>query len=96
MTFDVGFELISFLCVTSECWSRVDLVVALDASQTAGYDGFQKMLDFVRQVTSLIDIGSGSCRLALLSYASTVNFWFHLGDYRDYSDVIDAISIDYT
>jgi hypothetical protein len=78
------------------CRTRIDLVVALDASQTAGFDGFQKMLDFVRQVASFIDISSGSGRLALLSYASTVKFWFHVGDHSNYLEVLDAISIDYT
>jgi len=45
------------------CRSRLDLVIALDASFRVSYVGFQKMLDFVRRVASMINIVPGDGRL---------------------------------
>ena len=77
------------------CRSRVDLVVALDASFRSGPVAFQKMLDFVRRLASMIDVGPGNGRMALLSFSDYVDFRFHLDDFSSFYDVSNAISMDY-
>lgn len=79
------------------CRSRLDLVVAVDASSSVdGSLGFQRMLDLVRLTASMIGISpAGGGRLALLSFADTVDFRFHLDKLSSFLDVADAIGMDY-
>ena len=71
------------------------MVFAVDASSSVGEDGFQQTLDFVRDVTSSLDVDSGNSRVALLSFSDAVDMRFRLDEYSSYAALSNAISMHY-
>lgn len=70
-----------------------DVAFVLDASGSIGQPNFQRAVDFI---TSLVlSLGSDS-RVALLTFSDSVSVRFRLGDFRDRTSLLDAVSLYYT
>jgi len=95
VSFAMKLILIRFVCCRVACRSRLDVVIAVDASSSVGEENFQRTLDFVRDVVSSLDVDSGNSRVSVLSFSDAVDMRFHLDEYTTYNDLANAISMHY-
>ncbi|XP_069108495.1 cartilage matrix protein-like [Argopecten irradians] len=70
---------------------RQDIVFILDTSTSVGVRNFRKMLNFTKEFLQTADIDSGSVRVGLITYSSSVTIQFHLNTFSSKKDVFSAI-----
>jgi len=75
------------------CREGVDLAIVLDESNYLDPKNVQRELDFIFDlVLDATSLDAGHSRVALVTYASTANVQFYLGNFTDRRRVLDAIS----
>ncbi|KAJ8319985.1 hypothetical protein KUTeg_001572 [Tegillarca granosa] len=88
-------QIFSAICpVSTPSPSGYDLVVVLDSS--VNRETFQWMTDFVKSLTSQLNIDGGDFRVGVMRYSSTADVQFNLKDYTTQAEMAPAIDvIDY-
>lgn len=77
------------------CRQVADVVFLVDASGSYGPDNFQKQMNFVREIVSGMNLGSGANRFSLTAFSNNASVIFHLGDFDTKQKIMDAMSINY-
>jgi len=79
-----------------EC-DAVDVVLALDTSDSFGKRNFYKVLDFTKDIISNLNIDGAAprSRVGLETFSNQVSVKFHLNAYSKVADVRSAISYPY-
>ncbi len=81
--------------IISGCREPSDLVLALDASTSIGYDQYTYLLGFARHFATVLNIGPSKTRLGIETYADSALARFQLNTYSSKTDVINAISFPF-
>ena len=71
---------------------QLDIVFVLDESGSIGSTEFTQMKTFLSKLVGRLDIDSGSTRVGLVTYATTVRTRFNLNAYTTVASVQSAIS----
>ena len=79
----------------SDCFNKVDLVVAMDESGSIDRVNYYIMQDFVRDVIYGIGVSTGS-RVGVLTYSTDANIRFNLKAYNTTDEVLNAMNFPYT
>jgi collagen type VI alpha len=80
-----------------ECYKQVDVVFMIDASGSIERVDFERILNFVRDLASRLDIDTGRARVGALTFADGANLIFHLNTFSTTSEVVRSIQgITYT
>jgi len=74
------------------CVERADLVFVVDNSATISASKYSKLLDFLVNVVSLLDVDGGKVRVAVITYSDRPTISFTLSTYRTRLQVAKAIS----
>ena len=77
----------------SECFSRVDFVIMLDSSGSINREDFERVLNFIRQLSSRLDVDSGLARIALVTFSTQSTVIFDLDDFTRNTDISRAIQV---
>ena len=72
------------------CDKKIDLVFAIDASGSIEEPDFQRILNFVRDLVSQLEVDSRKARVGFVVYSDNPKLIFHL----DAHDTIQAMSRD--
>ena len=81
----------------SGCHEGSDTVFVLDSSGSVGFDNFNTIKNFVKQLIVDLDIEGGAARIGLVTYSSSVQTRFKLNTYSTRTDILDNIdNITYT
>ncbi|ELT90639.1 hypothetical protein CAPTEDRAFT_47260, partial [Capitella teleta] len=81
----------------SACSKVVDVVFVLDASGSIPEDDFQRILNFVRDLASRLDVESKNARVAVVTFSDNPEAVFYLNSYDQTADITLAIQgIEYT
>ncbi len=70
----------------------MDVVFILDSSGSVTKQKFLKILNFIREIASRLDVDSGNARVGMITFSDKVYPRFTLGDYSRSSDVESVIS----
>jgi len=70
----------------------LDIVFVLDESGSIGSTEFAQVKTFLQKLVGRLDIDSGSTRVGLVTYATTVRTRFDLNDHTTVASVQSAIS----
>ena len=76
----------------SGCNTKVDVTFLLDSSDNVGKDNFQKQLAFVKDSVSKMNIAPDKVQASVVTYSTGVDNQFYLNQYRNKSDVQNAIA----
>ncbi|KAL5006010.1 hypothetical protein ScPMuIL_017168 [Solemya velum] len=76
---------------TQVCSSKADVVFVIDSSTSVGEQNFRKVLDFSVEVLKLADIDLGNVRVAFITYSTSAQIHFHLGELQTKSEITAAI-----
>ncbi len=78
------------------CTTKLDLGFILDGSDSIGETNFQKIKDFVKDLTDHFEVSQGYTRVSVMSYASssTIHFSFsqQFATRQDLHSAVDGIS----
>lgn len=75
----------------SHCISQADVILVLDSSSSVKFNDFQLMKSFAADIVSSYNIRENGVRVALVAYSKEVDPRFHLNDYYNLEDILDAI-----
>lgn len=67
--------------ILSACSKVVDVVFVLDASGSIPEDDFQRILNFVRDLASRLDVESKNARVAVVTFSDNPEAVFYLNSY---------------
>ncbi|XP_053401477.1 uncharacterized protein LOC123550590 isoform X2 [Mercenaria mercenaria] len=76
---------------TKTCAAKADIVFILDSSGSIGQSNYNKMLSFVRDVSSKFDIGPDKVRIGTEIFSDRTYIQFNLNKYNDGASVDKAI-----
>lgn len=68
-----------------------DVVFLLDASGSVGQSNFKLTLEAIKSFVSLFDIGPRNTRVAIETFATSVNHQFALNDHQNITSMVTAI-----
>lgn len=70
----------------------------MDASGSIGLENFKKIIDYVIDVVTRLDIsnGSGGTRVGLLTFADNAKLEFNLNKYTEKRELMNALNVRYT
>ncbi|XP_041361910.1 matrilin-4-like [Gigantopelta aegis] len=71
---------------------KLDLIIALDASASVANLNFQLLLNFVKDLLSIVSIDNGNVRAGLLIYSTRVHIQFQLNTFTSKGEIYDAIN----
>lgn len=77
---------------TKTCAAKADIVFVLDSSGSIGQTNYNKMLKFVRDVSSKFDIGADKVRIGTEIYSDRTYIQFNLNKYTDGAALDNAIA----
>jgi len=82
------------------CRHGGDVVFAIDASGSIGFDNFQRMTQFVGMVIQTLDIDSSTdgptiSRVGLVTYSDNAVLQFNLNRYRTKAALMQAVNVPY-
>jgi len=82
------------------CSNGADVVFALDASDSIGFDNFQRVTQFVGMVVQTLDIDSVTngptiSRVGLITYSDNAVVQFHLNRYTTKAALLQAVNVLY-
>lgn len=77
---------------TPTCAAQADIVFILDSSGSIGQTNYNKMLSFVRDVTSKFDIGPNKIQVGVEIFSDRSFIQFHLNKYSDIQTLDTAIA----
>ena len=60
------------LCYITECNNPIDLVFMLDSSGSINQGNFMRVLNFIRELSSRLDVEGGSARISVMTFADDV------------------------
>lgn len=75
-----------------DCSAKADIAFILDSSGSIGQTNYNKMLKFVRDVTSKFDVGQDKIRVAAEIFSDRTYNQFLLSKYNDRQSLDTAIS----
>ncbi|KAK7493781.1 hypothetical protein BaRGS_00014922 [Batillaria attramentaria] len=79
------------------CGGKADIVFLLDKSGSVGQDNFNKMLSFVKAVSTNFDIGPNDVQVGVDTYSTSFNEEFTLGQFGNKGQIDTAVDgIHYT
>jgi len=86
--------------VLTACLRGSDIIIALDTSGSIGEDNVNAMVSFLGLlINSLYVEGNDSdpsvSRIGLVSFSDSANMEFHLNTYRERTDLLQAINVQY-
>ena len=82
-----------YVCVLAPTiFCSSDIVFVVDTSGSITVNDFNFMKSFLSQLVSRLDIGNGTTRVGLVTYATTVNTIFYLNFYSSVYSVKSAIA----
>ena len=83
----------NIMCVSLDtgCGGQADIVFLLDKSGSVGQSNFNKMLEFVRDVSSNFDIGPSDVQVGVDTFSSSFNSEFTLGRFGNKNGVNNAV-----
>ncbi|XP_033728448.1 collagen alpha-4(VI) chain-like [Pecten maximus] len=87
----LGIYLQIIACILACKSLRQDIVFILDSSTSVGKRNFQKMLNFTKDFLLAADIDSGSVRVGLITYSTSVTIHFYLNTFSTKAEVFSAI-----
>jgi receptor-type tyrosine-protein phosphatase Q len=80
----------------SICTKKIDLGFILDNSGSVGYNNFQRMKSFVKDLTDFYKLGPDETRVSVMSFASSarihIAFSAYFSDKRRFDSAVDSIS----
>ena len=76
-------------------------MIAVDASGSIGLNNFKKIIDYVINVVTRLDISNsnsnfGGTRVGLLTFADNAKLEFHLNQFTDKRELMNALNVRYT
>ncbi|CAC5388786.1 Delta-like protein 1,Neurogenic locus notch homolog protein 2,Fibropellin-3,Delta-like protein 4,Sushi, nidogen and EGF-like domain-containing protein 1,Sushi, von Willebrand factor type A, EGF and pentraxin domain-containing protein 1,Delta-like protein C,Fibropellin-1,Delta-like protein B,Neurogenic locus notch homolog protein 1 [Mytilus coruscus] len=71
--------------------AKVDIVIILDSSTSVGYDNYQKMKNFCKDLLKKADLGSGNIQVGIVLITSAVRIEFHMNTFSTSQDIMEAI-----
>ncbi|KAL4228503.1 hypothetical protein ACF0H5_011551 [Mactra antiquata] len=71
---------------------RKDIVFVVDESSTVGYDGFHKIIDFITDIVTGLDIGTHGDQVSLLLFDYGPHLQWYLNDYTSKADLLNALT----
>ncbi|XP_060081669.1 collagen alpha-1(XII) chain-like [Ylistrum balloti] len=78
---------------TPDCrGQKADIIFLLDSSTSEGQQNFNRQLDFVKNLTTIYDIGPNNVQIGLTSFSSHVNYQFWLNSYHNEVSLQSAIN----
>ncbi len=80
-----------FSCILGCVSVGVDLIFLLDSSGSIGASRYAQMLEFVKNLVSVLDIGPDQTRVGVTVYSSSVETSFLLNTYFDKKSLVDAV-----
>ena len=84
--------LYTYLFRSTDCHvPALDMFFVMDESGSVGYNNFELMKDFVRNIANSYNIGPDAVRIGVQTYASGYTFEFYLNTYSTKVDVLNAI-----
>lgn len=78
--------------VTKTCAAKADILFILDSSGSIGQTNYNKMLSFVRDVSSKFDIGPNKVQIGTEIFSDRTYIQFNLNKYTDGASLDQAIS----
>ena len=81
-----------FLYISIDCGGKADIVFLLDKSGSVGQTNFDKMLTFVKDVSSNFQIGPNDVQIGVDTFSSGFNHEFNLGTFSSNTDVASAVT----
>ena len=74
-----------------------DVVILIDSSISIQRENFYKLLGFAKSIVNTFNMeGSEGTRVGVATFESTPTLRFHLNRYTKKTDVLNAISFEYT
>ncbi|KAK2165643.1 hypothetical protein LSH36_47g02029 [Paralvinella palmiformis] len=73
------------------CDTAVDLVFVLDTSGSISQPNFERVLNFIRDLSSRLNVDSGNARIGVLTYSTDPTLIFNLNRYSTSQDISLAI-----
>lgn len=96
-------KLVTVLCqsdIPAEevCEDKVaDIIFVADLSSSIGYDAFDQLIAFIKDVVGRFTIGPGNIQIGLVTYSTSAKTEFNLNKYRDGDEIAKAIyTVTYT
>ncbi|XP_060600216.1 uncharacterized protein LOC132753729 isoform X4 [Ruditapes philippinarum] len=77
---------------TKTCAAKADILFVLDSSGSIGQTNYNKMLKFVRDVSSKFDVGPDKVRIGTEIYSDRTYIQFNLNKYQDGASLDKAIA----
>ena len=92
--------LTSIRVVRAACSNGADVVFALDASDSIGFDNFQRMTQFVGLIVQTLDIDSVTngltiSRVGLVTFSDSAVLQFNLNRYTTMMELLQAVNVPY-
>lgn len=81
-----------FYCYFTGCAVENEVLFIVDASPSAGIEGFYKLQHFVRNVVLGLNIGNDSSRVGFEIFSEEASMKFHLDEFSTKLDALNAIS----
>jgi len=86
--------------VCAACSNGADVVFALDASDSIGFDNYQRMTQFVGMVIQTLDIdsvtsGPSISRVGLVTFSDSAVLQFQLNRYTTKAALLQAVNVPY-
>ena len=75
----------------ADCGGKADIVFLLDKSGSVGQSNFNKMLEFVKDVSSNFDIGPNDVQIGVDTFSTSFSTEFTLGKFADKHGVSAAV-----
>lgn len=69
-----------------------DIVFVVDESSSVGYVGFRKVISFITDIVSHLDIGTHGDQISLLLYDNDPHLQWYLNDYTTKADLLNAFT----
>ena len=68
-------------------------MIMLDSSGSINREDFERVLNFIRQLSSRLDVDSGLARIALVTFSTQSTVIFDLDDFTRNTDISRAIQV---
>ena len=75
----------------ADCGGKADIVFLLDKSGSVGQSNFNKILEFVKDVSSNFDIGPNDVQIGVDTFSTSFNSEFTLGRFGNKNGVNNAV-----
>lgn len=79
----------------TKCQNKLDLGFILDASGSVGYDNFQRMKLFVKDLTDFYKLEQDATRVSVMSFSSSayihIRFSGYFSDKKSFDSAVDRI-----